>query len=119
MKQLLIDLEKMGCDISGSLRRFANNENMYLKYLYRFPEEDTLSKFQEALSQGDYLTAHNQIHTFKGLSGNLGFTDLYQLAQEIMRLLQEQDYQQLAICEKDLSAKYQQLIELICLSRQK
>ncbi|MEG2198904.1 MAG: Hpt domain-containing protein [Anaerovorax sp.] len=110
---LLVELENMGCDSKGGLRRFVNNEKMYVKYLHGFPHEKTFTKFKEAFYRKAYEEAAIEMHTFKGIVGNLGFTDLYDLAQKIMVLLKEKDYEQATLCTERLCAKHGELIGVL------
>ncbi|MEG0310820.1 MAG: Hpt domain-containing protein [Eubacterium sp.] len=113
MEQILIALEEKGCDISGGLKRFMNNEAIYLKYLNKFPEEKTMSQFIEALNSGDYECAAQEIHTFKGITGNLGLTELFELSKEMMVLLKENEYEKAERYAKKIETAYETCINII------
>ncbi|MEG0145577.1 MAG: Hpt domain-containing protein [Clostridia bacterium] len=113
MDNLLTQLEMIGCDVRGGLARFAGNEALYLKFLYRFPDEATLSKFEKAMRENDYEAALREIHTFKGVAGNLGLDGLYTIAQKIQQMLQASAYDQAAACAQDLFHESSQVFSRI------
>ncbi|MEG2008137.1 MAG: Hpt domain-containing protein [Oscillospiraceae bacterium] len=116
MDQLLTELENIGCDVQGALRRFSNNEGMYLKYIRRFPEEKTLPNFCEAFTRGELSAAHDELHTFKGVAGNLGLTELYARASALLPLVGEGS-DEAARLAKELCACHARLAAMICANR--
>ena len=64
-----------------------NNAKLYHKLLRRFCEnqKDFVSKFKTAFAN-DHGEAHRQAHTLKGVAGNIGARDLYNLSHELEQL---------------------------------
>lgn len=58
-------------------------EEEYLEIVELFVETGTsdLDKLQSAIEKGDKEEAANAAHSLKGASGNLGFTDFYDVAK--------------------------------------
>lgn len=59
------------------LKRFANKPELYNKYLNRFLTDETFFELTEAMRNKDYEAAFKCSHTFKGSTGNLSLTLLY------------------------------------------
>ncbi|MEG1743326.1 MAG: Hpt domain-containing protein [Clostridia bacterium] len=117
MEKVLQELSKAGCDIVTGLRRFVNNENLYLKFLYKFPSDKTLSNFEIALRCQDYEFAKNELHTFKGISGNLGFSVLYDISAEILKMINSQQYDMATACTKILLERTSEIVNIIELNK--
>lgn len=82
----LYDLENIiNIDIKGSLERFSNYEPMYIKYLKKFITEPTFDEFLKALDSGDSEAIENSAHTLKGICGNLGLIDLFNIYNDIVQ----------------------------------
>ncbi|MEE5990219.1 MAG: Hpt domain-containing protein [Lachnospiraceae bacterium] len=73
-KMILIDA---GIDYDGGLKRCLNDTSLYERVLCKFPGDKSYSKIVEALESADAKAAFEAAHTLKGVSANLGLTDLY------------------------------------------
>lgn len=80
-------LIEAGVDFQRSLERFMNNEALYEKFLDRFPQDSNYRQLAQAVAQGDEKQAEIAAHTLKGVAGNLGFTELMGLLDEMVRRL--------------------------------
>ena len=105
MTDLKKSLEDYGADYKTTLARFMNNEQIYLRILQKFPQDDTLQKLGQALQDGDYANAFNAAHTLKGVTGNLGLTPLYEAVCAIVEPLRA------GKVHEDLAARYQLIQE--------
>ena len=74
-----------GIDTEGGLRRVVGNKVLYLDLLKRFSEgqHDAVKKIREAFLDGDRTLAERIAHTLKGVSGNIGITEVQAIAAEI------------------------------------
>lgn len=105
-------LEKRGFDVDGTMRRFLNNEGLYIKCLKKFLDDSSFEKLKEAYDNGNCNEAFKSAHTMKGLISNLGINPLYNLLLPVVEKLRVQD---MNISEemKQLEALYQETYKLI------
>ncbi len=78
-------------DINGSLERFSNFEPMYIKYLKKFITEKTYDTFKQDIMSGNLSAVESSAHTIKGICGNLGLTELYEIYSNIVKSVRERD----------------------------
>lgn len=75
-----------GVDWESGVKRLMGNEQLYRKLLSKFVSGygDTGERVREALKAGDRQKAHAELHTLKGVAGNLSLIPLadYVLAAE-------------------------------------
>ena len=69
--------EAYGGDYGITMARFINNEEMYMKFLDKFFEDDSISRLHTALEGNDLKGAFEAAHTLKGGAGNMGLTPLF------------------------------------------
>lgn len=71
-------------DASFAINQFSGDESLLLhileKFIVQYQYFDTL--ITEQLQQQDFQAATKQLHTLKGVSGNLGMKALYQACKE-------------------------------------
>jgi two-component system, sensor histidine kinase and response regulator len=74
-----------GVDTEGGLRRVVGNRKLYMDLLRRYCEgqRGAGEKIQEALDGGDRPLAERIAHTLKGVSGNIGATQVQAIAGEV------------------------------------
>lgn len=68
------ELRNAGVDVDGTIARFSNKEERYIKYLKLFSEDTSFSELIDALTEGDVSESFEKCHMLKGLVNNLGFT---------------------------------------------
>lgn len=75
-----------GVDWESGLKRLMGNEQLYRRLLSKFASgyADVGERVREALKAGDRQKAHAELHTLKGVAGNLSLVPLadYVLAAE-------------------------------------
>ena len=76
-----------GVDTELGLSRAGGALPLYLRFLKRFPEDDSFSKLLLALDIGDLSSAFLCAHTLKGLCAQLGITALGEPVSELCELL--------------------------------
>jgi PAS domain S-box-containing protein len=71
-----------GVDIEDGLRRVKGNSALYLKLLNMFRERQAniATQIRNALKNQDYTLAKSLVHSFRGVSGNIGARDVYEAA---------------------------------------
>lgn len=80
-------LKNAGVDVETGLKRFMNNESLYMKFLTKFLSEPTYEKLRDCIQDEDYQEAFRQAHTLKGVSANLSMTLLTEKVSELVELL--------------------------------
>lgn len=87
MSEWKAELISIGVDVEGSIARFSNKEERYIKYLKLFSEDTSFSELLDSLSEGDVETAFDHCHTLKGLVNNLGFDNMIPAVGEACEVL--------------------------------
>ncbi|HAJ27497.1 MAG TPA: PAS domain S-box protein, partial [Syntrophus sp. (in: bacteria)] len=74
-----------GLDAAQGLKRVLGKKDFYLKVLGMFIDNqgDAPAQIRQSLDAGDYGTAERLAHTAKGVSGNIGATELQELAAKV------------------------------------
>ena len=74
-----------GIDLATGLRRVAGNEALYRKLLLDFHRDYAISidRVRTAIAESQLADAERQVHTLKGVAGNIGAMDLHRAAQEL------------------------------------
>ncbi len=82
-------------DTHIGLKRVAGNKSLYYKLLrqYLAGQSDAVTRMREALTNGDMNLGARIVHSFKGVSGNIGATAIAALAAEIEQAIQTQRQQ--------------------------
>ena len=103
-----------GIDLLDALARLGGNTRLLLKLLLQFRESqsDMVDKVTSALAVGDRSLAERLAHTFKGLAGNIGASELQQLAGELEQAIEQED---LESCNRVLPRLESRLKALIAL----
>lgn len=70
-----------GVDWQAGVKRLMGNEQLYRKLLAKFAAQyaDAGGRVREALAAGDRPKAHAELHTLKGVAGNLSLVPLADL----------------------------------------
>ena len=92
MMDLIKELEALGVNTEGALRRISGNSALYLKMLGKFTAAVHDLEVMPCFEKEDYETAVTNAHTLKGVTGNLSLTPLYNAYTEITNLLRGQKY---------------------------
>ena len=107
---LLNALREIGVDVDGTISRFMNNSEIYVKFLARFPDEDRVTPIHEAIAAKDYDKLLAAAHKMKGVTANLGMNQLSAKAAEIVTKVRNGFYDGF---EED-AAEVERLSKLIC-----
>lgn len=106
------ELRDMGLDIDEGLDRVLGDESLYEMMLGMFVDSVGDSPVQaEDFDKGDLDGLIKQIHTLKGVTGNLALTPLYDGYNQALTLLREgkpkeakAEYEKLAPVQADILA---------------
>jgi CheY-like chemotaxis protein len=74
-----------GVDVEDGVSRFGGNVQSYMRLLHKFAENqaNAIDEIMAAVESGDREAAERSAHTLKGVSGNIGATQLRALATEV------------------------------------
>ena len=73
---ILEKLRQHGVDLDRVMKRFLGKEDMYLKFLKRFLEDESFSNMERYLEQNNVEEAFKAAHTLKGVVTNLGLESI-------------------------------------------
>ncbi|MCR5828814.1 MAG: Hpt domain-containing protein [Lachnospiraceae bacterium] len=83
-QKVIAALGDYGCDTQTALERFLGKEELYLKFIKKFLDDKSFEELKGHIADSDYENALKSVHTLKGVSGNLGFTALYDVASDMV-----------------------------------
>lgn len=112
----VIDISKLrysGVDADGALMRFSGNTALYDKFLKKFLTDDTFIKMADFIRVKDFEEAHKCAHSLKGVTGNLGLTDLYNACEALCKVLQAGVPEPIVECYNQAKRAYDTAIEVI------
>lgn len=69
-------LRDNGYDVDGALRRFINNEGLYIKCLKKLLTDASYDDLKSSFEDGNINAEFKAAHTLKGVVSNLGVTPL-------------------------------------------
>lgn len=81
MQSCLEILRKNDVDVDTAIERLMGNDNLYLEFIKRLPEELNLAAIRDAMLQQDAEAFHFYLHGLKGFASNLGITEIADAAQ--------------------------------------
>lgn len=113
MTNMLKELQDVGVDISGSLRRFVDDKKLYEKFLRRFPGNEYMEKLKNEIAVKDYDSALKSAHALKGLSANLGLDPMTEIANEMVRAFREGDNEKAVSLIFKLEEIYMKIVAII------
>lgn len=86
--------ETIGMDLEGVLARFSGNKALLMRFVKKFTNDQTFPHLKEAIAQKNWQDIETYAHTLKGVSGNLGFTSLYELSSAIVSKIRGKQQQE-------------------------
>lgn len=79
-------------DLESALGRVRGNRKLYARMLGMFTGSEEFGAFEQAIKAGDLARAGEVAHGIKGITGNLGFTKLFDTSNELMVQLRAGSY---------------------------
>ena len=80
-------LEETGADVETTLKRFMGKDELYLKFLAKFPADQNYAKLGTNLEAGAFEEAYKCAHALKGVVGNLGLTPIFEKVSTLVEEL--------------------------------
>lgn len=81
MQTCLNILRNNDVDVDTAVDRLMGNDDLYLEFIKRLPDQMNLTVIREAMAQQDAETFHFYLHALKGFASNLGITEIADAAQ--------------------------------------
>ena len=81
MQSCLNILRNNDVDVDTALGRLMGNDDLYLEFIKRLPDQLNMAAIREAMAQKDAETFHFYLHALKGFASNLGITEIADAAQ--------------------------------------
>ncbi len=113
MEKRSFKLKEAGVDVDSVVDRLGGKELLYLKICHSFTNDQSFYLFQQSIDTGDFKTAMTQIHTLKGVAGNLGFLRMESICKNILWHLKCNDFTDLSEYQKQLKQEYSIIMEAI------
>lgn len=113
IEDLMEALKTEGNEVDATMVRFMNRTSMYEKYLKKFLNDPCFSMLTAALEAGDVEEAFKASHTLKGVSSNLGLTNLYEADVVIVEKLRNHITDGVAEDYKAIAVEYNKIVQLI------
>lgn len=113
------ELEEMGMDVDTTVNRFMGNEGLYLKFLNKFQNDQSVANIQQYITDQNAEEAFKSAHTLKGVTANLGLDPIAQHASDIVELLRgknqfsEVDTDKLNSVNAELNTIYDALMKVL------
>lgn len=86
---IFLKLEDWGCDVSGAMERFLEDEELYLACLQAVTEDYNFEKLGMALREQNVEQAFDSSHTLKGVLLNMGLLPMFLLTEQIVEPLRK------------------------------
>lgn len=113
MGEVISELKNWGCDISGALDRFLDDEELYISCLHTVIYDPAYEKLGEALNAQQIADAFEYAHTLKGVLANMGLTPIYDIAVRIVEPLRAGNGENLIPVYEELLAANARLKSII------
>jgi CheY-like chemotaxis protein len=104
-----------GLDLEGALNRMGGSKKLLLKMITRFGETqaDAMVRIHAAIENNDADTSAREAHTVKGLAGNIGASQMAELAAVVEEMLKQGQNQGLVPALDAMAAEHGSLIQRI------
>lgn len=104
-----------GIAVAQGLGRVNGNWASYRKLLLRFRERhlNRAETLQAAVAANRFNEARQIVHSIKGVAGNLGATELYQIAAELENLLMQRDSSLRSSDVSDILARFTERLQQV------
>ena len=107
------ELEGAGVNVEETLRRFMNNEMLMIKFLRKFVDDENMNKLRTLIAAKRYNEVLPVAHTLKGVSGNLGFVELYEIFSRMCQDCRNDQYKDLDELFGQAEVNYSKAVEAI------
>ena len=100
-------------NLSSSVALFGNNEMLYIRFLKKFPNDKTFQALVDAVNSENYEEIEKSAHTLKGISANLGFSELKSKSDNMVICIRNKNYSEIKNLFDIVDEEYNNIINLI------
>lgn len=104
---------KIGADYKNTLTRFCSNEGLLSKYVKKFAEDSTYQNLRDAVEAENYDGIEMYAHTLKGVSANMGFTDLQEASARLVEHVRQDNKEGIPADFEQVKEEYKNIINEI------
>ena len=83
-QELFAQMDRLGLHVQEALDRFMGNEPLFLSFVRQLPEKLAFTRIRESLEREDEESFYMDVHSLKGLAGNLSIVPINDCAQAIL-----------------------------------
>lgn len=113
MSAILDELKEKGVELEPVLRRFLGKEEMYLKFLKRFLEDDSYRKMQNYLKEDDVEEAFKACHALKGVVTNLGLDGIMKTVIPVTEKLRAGSLEGILELQQQMEEEYETVVNIL------
>lgn len=113
MSPILEELKIAGNDIEEYLDRFEQDEETCEMLTSMYAQDTQFGEYIECYHEKKYPECREHIHNIKGAAANVGLSLLSQKAQEIMRCLDNGEYDRIDNLTEQLSDIYYSTMDIL------
>lgn len=108
-------LETAGFNVEEAMKRFMNNEQLWIKFLKKFKADSSYADLVKAMEEKDATRAFEASHTLKGITGNLALSRFHDLISEQTEYLRgtENNFEAAAAMMPQIAEVYENTIKTI------
>ena len=99
-------MEKLEIDATGVMNRFSNNGELYQRFLFKLPQDNSFPEAAKAKADGDWKRMETAVHTLKGVSANLGLHRICNASTELLLAIRNEELGRIDPLYVALEAEY-------------
>lgn len=112
-QELISKLQKHSINVEDAVKRFGNNKELYLKYLFEYPQDKTYSTFINGFKLEKLWQSQNDLLTLIGISGNLGLEELYACSVDLLKKIRNSNVSEAIVSLDKLKETYSKTVKII------
>lgn len=85
-------INKLIPDQEAALKRFSDNRDLLEMFIEKFPKDKSVVAFRESSQSKDWNQIEIDVHTMKGVAGNMGFEALFQKTSELVNAIRAKTF---------------------------
>lgn len=106
-------LLEAGVNIDTALERFMGKEELLVRFLKKFREDNNYALLKEAIADKRYKDAFTAAHTLKGLCGNLSLVNLFDIVHDEVEYLRNDKYAEAEEVFPKVESEYERVIAIL------
>jgi HPt (histidine-containing phosphotransfer) domain-containing protein len=107
------DFISYGIDYDSGMKLFRERQELFEKFLRKFPKDESYNRLTAALDADDCEQAFKEAHTLKGVSANLSLKSLAAAASDVTEALRAGNLEEGKKLMPAVDEKYAQIREFL------